>query len=44
MQELGPQFTLKLQWLQRGTFDTQFGDYEWKFSQALATSRRKFFL
>lgn len=29
LQEIGPQFCLKLQWLQKGTFDTQFGDYEW---------------
>jgi hypothetical protein len=30
MQELGPRFTLKLQWLQHGTFDTEQGEYEWK--------------
>ena len=29
LQELGPRFTLKLQWLQKGTFDTKLGDYEW---------------
>ncbi|KAJ3376179.1 Ribosome production factor 1 [Allomyces arbusculus] len=44
LQELGPQFTLKLKWLQRGTFDTRFGDYEFSFSQKMETSRRKFFL
>ena len=30
LQELGPQFCLKLQWLQKGTFDVKFGDYEWQ--------------
>ena len=29
LQELGPRFTLKLQWVQKGTFDTKFGEYEW---------------
>ncbi|KAL3931608.1 MAG: hypothetical protein SGARI_004165, partial [Bacillariaceae sp.] len=30
LQELGPRFTLKLRWIQSGTFDTQFfGEYEW---------------
>lgn len=29
LQELGPRFTLKLRWLQEGSFDPQFGEYEW---------------
>lgn len=29
LQELGPRFTLKMRWLQMGSFDTQFGEYEW---------------
>jgi len=29
LQELGPRFTLKLKWLQAGTFDTKTGEYEW---------------
>jgi ribosome production factor 1 len=29
LQELGPRFTLKMKWLQEGTFDTQHGEYEW---------------
>ena len=29
LQELGPRFTLKLRSLQRGTFDSKFGEYEW---------------
>lgn len=44
LQELGPRFTLKLQWLQRGTFDTKSGDFEWIRKPELETSRRRFFL
>lgn len=29
LQELGPRFTLKLRSLQRGSFDSKFGEYEW---------------
>ncbi len=29
LQESGPRFTLKLKWLQKGTFDVKNGDYEW---------------
>ncbi|RXN00024.1 Ribosome production factor 1 [Acipenser ruthenus] len=29
IQELGPRFTLKLRSLQKGTFDSKFGVYEW---------------
>lgn len=44
LQELGPRFTLKLRWLQHGTFDTKYGEYEWKHKTELDTSRRRFFL
>ncbi|TYZ65744.1 hypothetical protein PybrP1_003093 [[Pythium] brassicae (nom. inval.)] len=45
LQEIGPRFTLKLRWLQQGTFDTKFGEYEWIHKQhQLDTSRRKFHL
>lgn len=44
LQELGPRFTLKLQWVQKGTFDAKFGDFEWVFRPEMETSRRKFFL
>lgn len=47
LRELGPRFTLKLQSLQRGTFDSKFGEYEWNMfgrRHELETSRRKFFL
>jgi len=43
LQELGPRFTLKLKWLQKGTFDKD-GEYEWMFKPDLETSRRRFFL
>jgi len=45
LQELGPRFTLKLRWLQKGTFDTKFGEYEWIHKRGeMDTSRRRFFL
>ncbi|XP_022097160.1 ribosome production factor 1-like [Acanthaster planci] len=45
LQELGPRFTLKLRSLQKGTFDTKFGEYEWVHKRhEMETSRRKFFL
>ncbi|KAJ3219162.1 Ribosome production factor 1 [Dinochytrium kinnereticum] len=33
LQEIGPRFTLKLKWLQKGTFNTKYGDYEWIFKE-----------
>ncbi|EQC35376.1 hypothetical protein SDRG_07088 [Saprolegnia diclina VS20] len=45
LQEIGPRFTMKLRWLQEGTFDTKYGEYEWIHKQhAMDTSRRKFHL
>lgn len=44
IQELGPQFTLKLKWLQHGTFDTKYGEYEWMHKKEMDTSRKRFFL
>eukprot|EP00474_Spongospora_subterranea_P008168 CRZ08626.1 hypothetical protein [Spongospora subterranea] len=44
LQELGPQFTLKLKSLQHGTFDTINGEYEWKHRPEMDTSRRRFYL
>ncbi|KAG0718316.1 Ribosome production factor 1 [Chionoecetes opilio] len=42
LRELGPRFTLRLQWLQEGAFD---GDYEWALKRhEMETSRRRFFL
>ena len=42
IKELGPRFTLKLKWLQEGTFDTAFGEYEFINKRKEDTSRRKF--
>jgi ribosome production factor 1 len=44
MQELGPRFTLKLLSLQKGTFDSKFGEYEWVHKKEMDTSRRRFHL
>lgn len=47
LKELGPRFTLKLRSLQKGTFDSKYGQYEWIIDgrrHTLETSRRKFFL
>jgi len=44
LQEIGPQFTLKLRSIQNGPFDPQFGTYEWVHKKELVTSRRRFFL
>jgi len=44
LQEIGPRFTLKLKYLQHGTFDSKFGEYEWLPKKELITSRRRFFL
>lgn len=45
LQELGPRFTLKLQYLQEGSFDTEFGEYEWVRKPGLIEgSKKKFFL
>ena len=44
LQELGPQFTLKLRSLQHGVFDSKHGEYEWKHRPELDSSRRRFFI
>jgi ribosome production factor 1 len=45
LQELGPRFTLKLRWLQEGSFDTKFGEYEWIHKRKeMDTTRRRFHL
>jgi len=43
LQELGPRFTLKLRSIQKGTFDSKYGEYEWIHKRHdMDTSRRKF--
>ena len=44
LQELGPRFTLKLRSLQKGTFDSKYGEFEWVRKPELSKSRRKFAL
>ena len=45
LQELGPQFTLRMKWLLSGSFDTKGGEYEWvRKSENERLSRRKFAL
>uniref|UniRef100_A0AAY4DZY7 Ribosome production factor 1 n=1 Tax=Denticeps clupeoides TaxID=299321 RepID=A0AAY4DZY7_9TELE len=45
IQELGPRFTLKLRSLQKGTFDSKYGEYEWVHKRhEMDSSRRKFHL
>ncbi|CAH1399185.1 unnamed protein product [Nezara viridula] len=47
LKELGPRFTLRLEWLQQGTFDTKLGEYEWikrDRRHDLESNRRKFHL
>ncbi|XP_074602919.1 ribosome production factor 1 [Brevipalpus obovatus] len=45
LQEMGPRFTLRLKWVQAGTFDTKFGEYEWALKRhEMETSRRRFFI
>jgi len=46
LHELGPRFTLKLKWLQEGTFDTKFGEFDWTIADKrhqLETGHRKRF-
>lgn len=43
-QELGPRFSLKLEMLQKGTFDTTGGEFEWMRKKDSDASRRKFSL
>ncbi|KAI8324708.1 Brix-domain-containing protein [Martensiomyces pterosporus] len=44
LQEIGPRFTLRLRWLQKGLYDPQNGEYEWAYKADLETSRRRVFL
>ncbi|XP_063795033.1 ribosome production factor 1 [Pseudophryne corroboree] len=45
IQELGPRFTLKLRSLQKGTFDSKYGEYEWIHKRhEMDSNRRKFHL
>ncbi|KAJ2077109.1 Ribosome production factor 1, partial [Coemansia sp. S142-1] len=41
LQEIGPRFTLRLRWLQKGLYDPANGEYEWMYKADLETSRRR---
>ena len=42
LQELGPRFTLRPKWVQKGTFDTKFGEYMWTYNRkTMGTDKRK---
>lgn len=42
LQELGPRFTLKLLTLQKGTFDSKYGEFEWVKKKDMKAKRRYF--
>lgn len=44
LQEIGPRFTLKLRYLQHGTFDGKEGEYEYIWRPDSQVSRKKFFV
>ncbi|CAD5213170.1 unnamed protein product [Bursaphelenchus okinawaensis] len=45
LHELGPRFTLRLRWLQKGTFDSKEGEYEWvRKRHEMEASKRRFYL
>ena len=44
LQEIGPRFTLTLLSRQKGTFDREFGEYEWSYKNNMGVRRRKFYL
>nr|CAG4641037.1 EOG090X09U6 [Eulimnadia texana] len=45
LRELGPRFTLRVKWIQKGVFDTISGEYEWAIEgkrHEIESSRRRF--
>lgn len=44
LQEIGPRFTLRLEKLQHGTFDNQFGEMEWLSKADMYVKRSAAFL
>lgn len=44
LQELGPRFTLKLRSLQHGTFDKEFGEYEFIYNPKMGVNRKQLFV
>jgi len=44
LQEIGPRFTMRLLYVQKGLFDPEKGDYEWMYKDKMGVKRRKFYL
>ena len=44
LQEIGPRFTMRLLYVQKGLFDPDKGDYEWMYKDKMGVKRRKFYL
>jgi len=44
LQEIGPRFNMRLLSIQKGTFDNEFGEYEWFYKDKMGVRRRKFYL
>lgn len=44
LQEIGPRFTMKLRYLQHGTFDSKAGEYEYIWRPDSQVSRKRFFV
>jgi ribosome production factor 1 len=42
LQEIGPRFTARLLSIQKGTFDREFGEYEYVYKDKMGVRRRKF--
>ena len=43
LQEIGPRFTMRLLYVQKGLFDPEKGDYEWMYKDKMGVKRRKFY-
>lgn len=44
LQELGPRFVMRLQYVQKGLYDPDEGEFEWVYSDKMGVKRRKFYL
>lgn len=44
LQEIGPRFNMRLLSIQKGTFDREYGEYEWYYKDNMGVRRRKFHL
>ena len=44
LHEIGPRFTMRLLYVQKGLFDPEKGDYEWMYKDKMGVKRRKFYL